>query len=1057
MGRTSDNLSRTRRPHAPQVDLRVRHMVASLAWLASPPRWAGDGAVWETGVGPLRPTLADLRAAAVALERLARRPVALALLVGDAHDWLAARASALAVARWLAPLAPASLPALEAQARAGQPAALGALAALLPAEALCRGKLSPSPTAILAGCGAAATQALRALLADEGAPMAGRALAAILLGARAARRQAAPPAPLAGDPLLRRAYAFGLRRGAPTLPRLFVALLAVPCGDTLAERFAAAEAAAPHCRLDPAAWHELLEAGYGPGRLVALAEAVATAEPLVAGLAARYSLAPYGKRRAPRAAHKAHDAVARLTPLLGAYLLSTGDPAAGRHFVRFVELTLAFRPNEPAPLHAAIAALDGGLALEPALRGAYLGLLVELHGMLWDPAQLPGPEAAPWSLLTALNMRQSRYVVRLRALLARLRDPGLVAAVARRGLLEYTQNRSIGDTGLFRWMLALFDAFQAPPGEVMGPLVQLLREFDTLPAARAALGAYLQAILAAPPALRPDLLRTLAERIRQTPVPQANALARLARYVPRLAEAAGDALPGWYRELTPGLLELDRRSPAAAPHLLEAALVACGRDGPRCGETLRLGLLLAGAAAPGDDPAALRAIAEAAARHALAGDSYRVAVGIAMLRRLPALAQTLALLFPQQPARTFRLLERLAMAAALGPDGLAGLAVLEPAAPGELLRPALRTHAQGWRELLALEPGAEGVAAAYLHAAWVLGAGHEVPAGARRALAQPARMAAERDHLARLVAAAPARADLAARLAALEARLADPAALWVAAGREAAARLAQITAEAQLAAAELLLEERFRARLVAIAGPLPPGLALDDELRNAVLLSADISPNRDLLRRLLRAELAGEAGWREAMPANAAFLAGLAARGAEAAAWLGEHPVAYELPGAAGGRVILALEARPLHVLQMGNYFGTCLSVGGGNAFSTVANAVDLNKRVIYARDAAGRVVGRKLIGVSAEGRLVGFHTYRSTGSPEADERLPALFATYARAFAAACGLELADQGTIPTLVAGAWYDDGEVAWGDGQATAGEGPGGLSRASSPLSSAAPGR
>ncbi len=43
-------------------------------------------------------------------------------------------------------------------------------------------------------------------------------------------------------------------------------------------------------------------------------------------------------------------------------------------------------------------------------------------------------------------------------------------------------------------------------------------------------------------------------------------------------------------------------------------------------------------------------------------------------------------------------------------------------------------------------------------------------------------------------------------------------------------------------------------------------------------------------------------------------------------------------------QVRLYLEGDPLRILQMGNYFDTCLSIDRDTAFSTVANAVDANK-----------------------------------------------------------------------------------------------------------------
>ena len=55
----------------------------------------------------------------------------------------------------------------------------------------------------------------------------------------------------------------------------------------------------------------------------------------------------------------------------------------------------------------------------------------------------------------------------------------------------------------------------------------------------------------------------------------------------------------------------------------------------------------------------------------------------------------------------------------------------------------------------------------------------------------------------------------------------------------------------------------------------------------------------------------------------------------------------------------MRLERDPLSILQLGNYFDTCLSFGAFNAFSTVANACELNKRVVYAVDDRGFVLVR--------------------------------------------------------------------------------------------------
>jgi hypothetical protein len=224
-----------------------------------------------------------------------------------------------------------------------------------------------------------------------------------------------------------------------------------------------------------------------------------------------------------------------------------------------------------------------------------------------------------------------------------------------------------------------------------------------------------------------------------------------------------------------------------------------------------------------------------------------------------------------------------------------------------------------------------------------------------------------------------------------------------------------------------------------LAGPLPSELVLDDDLLNAALLAVDIRANRRLLRRLLRAHLSGVRRWREEHPANAVFLGSLAARGVDVDAWLGGHPRRYPCARATGDRVRLHLERDPIRILQMGNLFDTCLSFGRYNAFSTVANACELNKRVVYATDGAGRVVGRQLIGINAEGGMVGFRTYTSLPDDACNTALHAVFRHYLAAFAARCRLPLADAGTVPTLFAGDWYDDGIVPWNAGPGVAVQG------------------
>lgn len=67
----------------------------------------------------------------------------------------------------------------------------------------------------------------------------------------------------------------------------------------------------------------------------------------------------------------------------------------------------------------------------------------------------------------------------------------------------------------------------------------------------------------------------------------------------------------------------------------------------------------------------------------------------------------------------------------------------------------------------------------------------------------------------------------------------------------------------------------------------------------------------------------------------------------------------------------------PFDIFMMGYYFDTCLSIPSGDyAESVIINAADINKKVIYAKNRKGDVIGRKLLALSVDLRLLGFSSY---------------------------------------------------------------------------------
>ncbi len=118
----------------------------------------------------------------------------------------------------------------------------------------------------------------------------------------------------------------------------------------------------------------------------------------------------------------------------------------------------------------------------------------------------------------------------------------------------------------------------------------------------------------------------------------------------------------------------------------------------------------------------------------------------------------------------------------------------------------------------------------------------------------------------------------------------------------------------------------------------------------------------------------------------------------------------------------LALEDDPLKIFLMGAHFQTCLSPGAMNYFSVFANAADINKRVLYARETpGGKVFGRCLLALTVRGELLTFEPYCHDGGVEFER----ICADFAQDLARRMGTVRAPRGKVPTLVAPRWYDDG--------------------------------
>ncbi|MEO8701693.1 MAG: hypothetical protein ABI867_16725 [Kofleriaceae bacterium] len=256
------------------------------------------------------------------------------------------------------------------------------------------------------------------------------------------------------------------------------------------------------------------------------------------------------------------------------------------------------------------------------------------------------------------------------------------------------------------------------------------------------------------------------------------------------------------------------------------------------------------------------------------------------------------------------------------------------------------------------------------------------------------------------------------RIANLEARLVAPK-------LPSPARLARLAGKLEHTATTIGIErfvaaasERAYARVVqTFALPATPAWPLDRKTQQTLfgLLTLD-ARERELAGRLLRARL-GPAPWDlRDDPVNRAYLDKLRKRGIDPDPWLDDLPRTVSV----GQEVIeLALCGDPLEVFAMGAHFQTCLSPGKSNFFSVIANAADVNKRVLYARRNAS-IIGRCLLAITDSNGLLAFHPYC-----HANLDFATIVRDYMADLATRMGTTVVPRGSVAMLLARDWYDDG--------------------------------
>ncbi|MCB9644218.1 MAG: hypothetical protein H6728_14170 [Myxococcales bacterium] len=219
-----------------------------------------------------------------------------------------------------------------------------------------------------------------------------------------------------------------------------------------------------------------------------------------------------------------------------------------------------------------------------------------------------------------------------------------------------------------------------------------------------------------------------------------------------------------------------------------------------------------------------------------------------------------------------------------------------------------------------------------------------------------------------------------------------------------------------------LLDDAFVSQIKQFLGIKEiPSLVKMKDLKELFFLSFSLEKEAEPFKKLLLDMLLGRelALW----PKNQAWLASFAKNGMDADGWRKGFSETFVWEGKT---YRCETESSPFEAMKMGSYFGTCLSLsGGGYAEQALVCAWDINKHVIYIRNAKGYVVGRKLIACTSQGELLGYRLYLTKPTLRFGEEV---FRCIER-FAARVGVRLSCAGESEDLHGLGGFTDRCVPW----------------------------
>ena len=198
----------------------------------------------------------------------------------------------------------------------------------------------------------------------------------------------------------------------------------------------------------------------------------------------------------------------------------------------------------------------------------------------------------------------------------------------------------------------------------------------------------------------------------------------------------------------------------------------------------------------------------------------------------------------------------------------------------------------------------------------------------------------------------------------------------------------------------------------------------NDDWRNALQLSFETNYNKRIIKKLITNAAGNDFQWIYYHPKNTEFLNRLP-ESFNSESWLNPFSYSFTLDKR---KYTVEVERNLIKVLQMGNYFGSCLSVGDINDFSTISNAVEINKHVLWLKTDNGKIIGRKLIVLNNFGEIYGFNSYgASLYSNNEKPWYKIIFDCYCLLLADSCNAKLSNKRRKKEKIVlfTKWYDDG--------------------------------